>query len=130
MKKIDSTVLRETRYIALSVIALSAVMELIFLVIGKWDLTVLFGNLLGGGIAVLNFFLMGITIQSAVEKDEKDAKGTMKMSQSLRMLMILVLILPCVLLSCFNLWAGIIPLVFPRIAIALRMCFDKFDKSK
>lgn len=125
MKKIDEAVVRETRFILLSVVLLSAVMELVFLFIGKWDLTVLFGNLLGGAVAVLNFFLMGLGIQSAVEKDEKDATKTMKTSQSLRMLMIFVLILPCALLDFFNLFAGLIPLVFPRIAIAFRMLLGK-----
>ena len=41
MKKIDSTVVHETKFIALAVIFFSAVTELVFLIIGKWDYTVL-----------------------------------------------------------------------------------------
>ena len=61
MKKIDSTVLRETVYVALCVTALTAVVELVFLIIGRWDMPVLFGGLLGVLGSVVNFFLMGIT---------------------------------------------------------------------
>ena len=66
MKKIDSAVLRETRYIALFVLALSVIMQAVFLLIGRWDKTVLFGNLFIGFAVVLNFFLMGLFVQKAV----------------------------------------------------------------
>lgn len=62
--KIDSTVKRETRYIALMAIALSLLMELVFIVIGQWSYKVLLGNIIGAGVAVLNFFLMGLTVQN------------------------------------------------------------------
>lgn len=55
MKKVDKTVLRETGYIALFVILLSVLMQAVFLIIGKWDYTVLLGNLLSAA-AVGNFF--------------------------------------------------------------------------
>ena len=121
MKKIDETVLKETKFIALSVLILSALMEAIFLIIGEWDITVLFGNLLGGGFAILNFFLMGLTVQNAVTKDEKEAKNTVKVSQVYRNFMLLAVAALGVGLSCFNTWAVIIPLFFPRIAIALNI---------
>lgn len=78
MKKIDSTVVHETKFIALAVIFFSAVTELVFLIIGKWDYTVLLGNLLSGCAAVLNFLLMGITVQNALSKDEKSAKTAVR----------------------------------------------------
>ena len=52
--------------------------ELVFLIIGKWDYTVLLGNLLSGCAAVLNFLLMGITVQNALSKDEKSAKTAVR----------------------------------------------------
>ena len=48
-KKIDPTVLKETGYIAAWVLVFSALTQAIFLMIGKWDITVLLGNLLSGG---------------------------------------------------------------------------------
>ena len=65
-----------TSYIALATLIMSALMEAVFLIIGRWDLPVLFGNLLGAGVGILNFFLMGLGLQKALDKDEKDAKAT------------------------------------------------------
>ena len=82
MKKIDSTILKETLYIFAVTLIFSALMQSVFLVIGKWNYTILLGNLLGlcGGVG--NFFLMGLTVQSALNKAEDDAKKLMKVSTS------------------------------------------------
>ena len=71
---VDKTVRRETLFVAAWVGIFSLFMQAVFLVIGRWDYTVLLGNLLGAAAAVGNFFLMGLTVQSAVQKEEKDAK--------------------------------------------------------
>ena len=125
MTKIDSTVLRETKYIAAFVAVLSLLMQSVFLIAGFWNYTVLFGNILGFAAATGNFLLMGITVQKAVEKEEKDAKSLMKLSQSLRLLMMFVIALIGYLLPFFNTVAVIIPYLFPRIAIAIRPLFNK-----
>ena len=78
MSKVDKTVVKETKYIAFFVLTLSLLMQLIFFVLGKWNYTVLLGNILSGSVAVINFFLMGITVQKAVAKEEKDAKKQSK----------------------------------------------------
>ncbi len=123
--KIDPTVRRETVYIAVWVIIFSAVMEAVFLIGGWWDYTVLFGNLLGGLCAVLNFFLMGLTVQAALGKEEKEARNLVKLSQSLRWFMQLAVAAIGYLVGSFNVIAVIIPLLFPRIAIMLRPLFNK-----
>lgn len=125
MRKIDATVLKETKYIILWVLVLSALMQAIFLVIGKWDYTVLLGNILSGIAVVLNFFLLGITIQKALEKDEKDAQNTMKVSKLYRFLFLVIVVVIGAALPCFSIWTVIIPVFFPRIAIAFRQLFDK-----
>ena len=125
MTRIDSTVCKETKYIAYFVLMLSFLMQAVFLILGKWDYTVLSGNLLSGIAVVLNFLFMGIGIQKAVLKDEKDAKAAIRLSQSYRMLFMLVVIVIGVVTPCFNMWAVIIPVVFPRIAIAFRTLFDR-----
>ena len=127
MKKIDPTVLKETKYIAAWVIILSVFAEAVFLVLGKWNITVLFGNLLSAFAAVLNFFLMGLTVQRAVTKEEKEAKTAMRVSQMYRNLLIIAIAAIGMLLPCFNKLAVIIPLFFPRVAIAIRPLFDKKD---
>ncbi len=120
MKKIDRTVLTETGYIALSVLILSALMQAVFLAVGAWDGAVLLGNLLGGTAAIANFFLMGLTVQAATAKDEKGAKAAMRSSQSLRTVFLFAAAALGVLLPCFDTIASLLPLFFPRIAIAFR----------
>ncbi len=120
MKKIDSTVLKETAYIGMFTLIFSAVMQSVFLIIGKWDYTVLLGNLLGGAAATGNFLLMGITVQNALGKDEKDAKNLMKFSQSMRLLLLFVVALIAYLVPVFSTVASIVPFLFPRIAVTIR----------
>lgn len=118
--KIDAAVRRETGYIALCTLLLSAVMELVFILIGYWDYTVLLGNLLSFVGAVGNFFLMGMTVQRAVGGDESKASVKMKLSQWLRLLGLLIVAVIGVWLPWFNLWAVLIPLFFPRLAVIVR----------
>jgi putative Mn2+ efflux pump MntP len=123
--KIDATVKKETKYIALWGIILSLVLEAVFLIISRWDYTVLLGNVLGTFASTLNFFLLGLTVQKAVLKDEKEAKTTMKLSQTYRNIMMLIIAALGVSLDCFNVWATLIPFFFPRVAIAFRTFTDK-----
>ena len=120
MGKIDAVVKKETKYIACWVIIFSLITQAVFLVIGRWDISVLFGNILSGTIGVLNFFLMGITVQKAVVKEEKDAKTLIKLSQTYRMFMVLILVGLGIYLPWLNNWTVVIPLLFPRIAILIR----------
>lgn len=128
MLKLNDTVKKETLYIAYWVLIFSAVMEAIFLIIGKWDIYVLLGNILGGGTGVLNFLLLGITVQKAVNKDEKEAKNFMKASQGLRTFMLFVIAALGAALSVFNIWSTLISLLFPRLAIAISPLVRKGSK--
>lgn len=123
--KVDACVKKETGYIAACVLILSALMEAVFLVVHHWDLTVLYGNLLGAAVAIANFFLMGLTVQKAMDKDKKDAASGMKASQGLRMVFLFAAAALGVSLSCFNTIAVLLPLFFPRLAIAVRPLFTK-----
>ena len=125
MSRIDPTVKKETGYIAGWVLLLSAVMELVFQLTGHMAYTVPLGNLLGGVAAILNFFLMGWTIQRAVGLDEKAAAAKLKLSQLLRMLMLIVICCVGIALNFFQTVAVIVPLFFPRIGVASRPLFDK-----
>lgn len=129
MKKVDKTVLKETKYIALWVVIFSVLMEAVFLILSKWDYTVLTGNLLGAVAAVGNFFLMGLTVQKAVQKeDEKDVKKVMRISQVYRNLLVIVILIAGVCIPVFNTWTVVIPVFFPRISLFFRPLFDKKSK--
>ena len=119
-KKVDPVVLKETRYIAAAVLILSVLTQAVFLVLGKWDVTVLLGNLYGTAIAVGNFFLMGLTVQVCLGMEPEDAKKRMKLSQQGRLLMLLVLCMIGAALPCFNTIALLVPQFFPRIGVTVR----------
>ena len=125
MRPIDKTVRRETGYIAVSVLLLSVLLQAVFLVIGQWDYTVLLGNLLSGGAAVLIFFLMGLTVQEATGREEKNARSLMKLSQSLRTVALFAAAALGVLLPCFHTVTALVALFFPRIAVAFRPLIGK-----
>ncbi len=120
LKKVDATIVKETRFVALVTLILSALLQAVFLIISKWDYTVLLGNILGGAAAVGNFFIMGLTVQSALGMSVEDAKKRMKLSQSLRTLLLFAVAALGYLIPVFELLAVIIPYVFPRVAVALR----------
>ncbi len=125
MAKIDKTVKKETVYIACFVLIFSMLMESVYLIIHQWNYTVLLGNLLGAAAGILNFLLMGITVQKAVQLDEDSAKTRIKLSQMLRLLMLGAFALIAGIVKCFDLVPFIITLLFPRIAIFFRPYFDK-----
>ncbi len=122
---------RETGHIALGVLAFSAVMHLVFLVIGRWELGVLWGNLLGGGFAVGNFFLLGLTVQSiANDTDQKRAKLKLQGSYTGRMLLMLLVVVLAVKLP-FIVWpAAVIPLLFPRLTILAMQLMGVYKPEK
>lgn len=123
---VDKTVIKETKYIAVFAIIFSVLMQAIFLIIGKWDITVLLGNIWGTIIAVSNFFVMGLFVQKAVTQSPEDARKTVRASQSLRFAAVFLLAVIGVIIPVFNSVAVVIPLIFPRIAIALRPLADKY----
>ena len=127
MVKIDDTVKKETTYIAAWTGVLSCALQAVFLIAGKWSLSVLAANLLTDFAAVLNFFLMGLTVQKAVDMEQKDAANLIRFSQSARLFMQLIV---CALGVIFlNAAAAIVPLFFPRIGVSARILFNKNDND-
>ena len=125
MIKLEPAVKKQTLYVTAWVVILSVLMQAVFLVIGKWDYTVLLGNILSATASVLNFLLLGITIQKSVTKSPEDAKKAIKASQGLRMVFMVVVAAIGVGLDCFNVWATVIPFLFPRISFFFYAKFDK-----
>ena len=121
ISKIDKAVVKETVFVGAWVLIFSAVMQSVFLIIGKWNYTVLLGNLLSGVMGVVNFLLLGLTVQKAVsQSDVKYAKNLMKASQGLRLVMMVIVAILGAVLPCFDLWATLIPILFPRLSMIIR----------
>jgi len=126
MIKVDKVIWRETAYITLWTLIFSSLLQAVFLMIGKWNITVLLGNVYSMLLVILNFFLMGLSVQKAVAKEENDAKRFIKASSSGRMLALFIFVIIGVIIDFFNIWALIIPLFFPRVAIAFRPLFGRW----
>ena len=129
MKNVDKTVIKETKYILTFVAFLSLIMQLVFALLGNWDYKVLLGNILSGTAGVLNFFLMGIGVQKALTKDEKEAKATIKLSQTYRTFFVAVVLIVGFAVKVFNPLAVVIGIFFPRVAVSLRPIYDKITKK-
>ena len=73
---------------------------------------------------------MELTIQKAVGKDQKESAALMKFSQTYLFFLQLAAAAVGVLVPVFNWIAVLIPLFFPRIAIALRPFVGiKYDEA-
>lgn len=85
-----------------------------------FDYTVFLGGIGGGFLAVLNFFLMGLTVQKvASSTDEDSARAKMKASYSQRMLLQMLWVIVAIVAPCFHFVAGIVPLLFPGMGIKI-----------
>ena len=127
--KLQSAVKKETVAVAagtgigcLALIALFLVFYLIFPESSvKFDYRVVLGALVGGAVAVANFFLMAVTVQNVVNVTNRDdALRMMRVSYRNRMLMRGIWIIIAIFAPCFNYAAGIIPLFIPSFVIKLR----------
>ena len=91
---IQPAVKKETKRVAGITATGTLVMWIVFFVLHMgmpekvpFDYTVILGGICGGLVAVLNFFLMGLTVQKvAAAEDEAAARMRMKASYSQRML--------------------------------------------
>lgn len=124
-KNVNPTVVSETKYIASVTVILSTVLQSVFLIIGMWNYKVLLGNIYSGFFVILNFYLMGMSVAKAVDKDEKEARNVMKTSMSLRGLMLFAAVAVGVLIPLFDIFAVLIPFFFVRIAVFLRPFIKK-----
>ena len=88
------------------------------------DYTVFLGGIGGGAVAVLNFFLMGLAVQKAASaSDEGTARMKLKASYSQRFLMQILWVILAIVAPCFDVVAGIAPLLFPGTGIKMMGIF-------
>lgn len=119
VKKMDPAVKSNCLYVAAVTLILSVLMQAVFLVGGWWDYTVLLGNLWGAIAAILNFFLLAVTVTHAVEREEKEAGQLMRASQAARLFLQFIFAIIGAVASVFHTVAVLLPLLFPRIALSL-----------
>ena len=118
--KIEPSVKKETGILLVGTLILCAIMVCVFWLVHKFDYTVVTGALLGGLASVLNFFVMGITVQNAVGKSPEEAKKKIQISYTVRMFALLVVLGVGVYLPYFHWLAVLLGALFPRITILFR----------
>lgn len=128
--KIDATIKKETLSIGLGVICLSLIMEAVYLLVGYWHVYILLANFIGATVSVVNFLLMGISVQKAMNEEASDAKIRMKVSQNMRSLLVFVIICAAASLTTFGIVperytiayiiALLLPILFNRIVILVK----------
>ncbi len=130
---VQPAVRKETKKVAVSTLVGVIVMWIVFAVLHMalpekvpLDYTVFLGGICGGIIAVLNFFLMGLTVQKvAASTDEDAARSRMRASYSQRMMLQMLWVIVAIVAPCFQFAAGIIPLLIPGFGIKLMGIFKK-----
>lgn len=135
--KLQKAVVEETRRIAIGTAIGTLIMLAVFAAIRRFDYTVALGALLGYVAAVLNFFLLSVTVQKAAgdirgEEEERVKRGKrlIQSSYSLRRLFQGVVIVVALLVPCFNWVATVIELLLPTASIYVRQLFTTLRHSE
>lgn len=135
---LEPAVKKETKNVIIYTVIGFALMITVFLVCHliwpdtvPFDYTVFLGAVCGSIITVLNFFLMALTVQKVASMDDRDAATKlMKNSYSRRLLIQCLWIVAVIFAPCFQLFAGILPLLFPSFGIKIYGLFRKDLKSE
>ena len=121
---LSKSVIKEIGRISVGVSVLYVVMLLIFLISGYFDFEAVLGGLLGSVYAIINFALLGFSVEKSVGKGTKGAQTTMGTSYTLRLFLTAIVVLWSIKAPYFNYVATVIPLVFPRIVIYVLTFID------
>ncbi len=121
-------VLRETAFMAIGELMLSAIMVGIFAALGKFNLAVLLSALGGSLVMTGNHFFMAISVNLAVDRAEqgnvKQAQKMIQLSSTLRLLVMGGLLFLGIRLGG-NVLALVLPLAFSRPILMLAEFFRK-----
>lgn len=136
--KLAPAVRKETLFIAVSTGIGTVLMFLVFGILHMampekvpFDHRVILAGIGGCAVAVLNFYLMAVTVQKVASAEKQEtAANTMKASYVGRFLMQILWAVAAVTAPCFQFVAGLVPLLFPGAAIKLRGLFGNNKKVK
>ena len=122
-------VLKETAIIATGEVICVALMCAIYALIGKWNLSVLWGGLVGLLLAVGNFFFMAVVATLAADKaeaqDVESGKKLMKGSYPIRMIAMAGILILCAKSGFFDVLALVLQLLFVRPILTIAEFFRK-----
>lgn len=114
---------KELRRIACGTALCTAVMWVLFAALHmvgwvRFDSTVVLGGLVGSLVAIGNFAGICLVVEKIIdEQDEKRRKAKLQLSHNCRMLLQAVWVVVAIAAPCFQPFASVLPLFFPRITI-------------
>ena len=127
-------VFQETAVVTVGEVVGVAAMLAVFALLGSFDRSVLLGGIVGGIMAILNFFFMAVGASLAADKAEaQDVKGGKRLLQTsmlLRYAVLFIVLFACAKSGLFNAIALVIPLIFVRITISVAEFFRKKEEPK
>lgn len=108
---------RDMRNIAVGTVILSAAMVAVFALLGRFGWDVLWGALLGTAVAVLNFILLSVTVNRALDGGKRGAQTVMGISYLLRLILIAAMVVFAIKSPKIYYVSAVIPLIFPQCVI-------------
>ncbi len=127
-------VFQETAVVAAGEVIGVAAMLAVFALLGSFDRAVLLGGIVGGVMAILNFFFMAVGASLAADKaeaqDVKGGKSLLQVSMLLRYVTLFIVLFACAKSGLFNAIALVVPLIFVRITISVAEFFRKKEEPK
>lgn len=122
-------VFKETAIIAVGEAAGVALMFGVYALLGKFDISVLLGGLVGLLVAVGNFFALAVIATLASDKAEAgdpiSGQKLMKSSYPIRLLVMAGILILCAKSGFFNVIALVVPLLFVRPILTIAEFFKK-----
>lgn len=122
--KLQSASRKEIKRITLGTLVCDGIMiAALFLMsqfgIGKFELSrILIGTVCGSAVAVLNFTILCLTVQSAVEIESKrKMKARFQLSYNIRLALQAVWVVACFVIPQIHFIAGAAPVLFPNVVI-------------
>ena len=97
----------------------------------RFDYTVVLASLVGAAVAIGNFAGICFVVQKIIdEQDEKRRKAKLQLSYNGRMLLQAVWVVVAIAAPCFQPFASVLPLFFPRITIYYLQITGKYKPLK
>ena len=122
-------VLKETAIVALGEAICVALMCGVYALLGKFDLSVVLGGLVGLLVATGNFFALAVVATLAADKaeagDPVSGQKLMKSSYPIRLLVMAGVLILCAKSGFFNVIALALPLLFVRPTLTIAEFFRK-----
>ena len=127
-------VLKQTAIVAVGQVVCIGAMLGIFALLGRFDRPVLLGGIVGGILAILNFFFMAMGAMVSADKAEaQDVKGgnaVMRLSYIGRMAVLAVVLFAFAYSGICNVISLVVPLAFTRPVLTVTEFFRKPGETK